>query len=357
MRDPWTRRRPAPLATALLLIMCSLILACGGGCLRSMGDQDPDKTAALLAATGPYLGQTVPGDEPELFAPGVVSAGPPARDMTFTPDGKEMYFCWTVGSYDYSAILCSREIDGRWTEPEVASFSTDSRFSHIEPHVCADGSRLFFVSDRPDSAAGRLEKNEDIWIVDRIGDGWGEPYNPGPPLNGDGAEFFPTTTSDGSVYFTRREPGQRVENLLRCRPLPGGGFAESELLPEQVNGGSTRFNGFVSPDESYIITCIFGRDDSLGGVDYYVSFRDTNDVWTGPFNMGEKVNRAEGREWSPSVSPDGRYFFFMSTRLIAGAENRFQLSRSEMLRMHQAPGYGNSAIWWVDAGFLEKLRP
>ena len=29
-----------------------------------------------------------------------------------------------------------------------------------------------------------------------------------------------------------------------------------------------------------------------------------------------------------------------------------------MLRMmHDSPGYGEPAIWWVDAGFLEKLRP
>lgn len=353
MRQPLNGRarffaRP-PAGPAILII----ILACCAGCAPGGGEAPPD--AATMS--GPYLGQPDPGSEPAIFAPGIVSRGMPARDVSFTPDGREMFFCWSVGKLAFCAILHTRLVDGVWTEPEVAPFSLDSRYRHFEPQVSPDGSRLFFVSDRPDSARGRLDKNEDIWIVDRVGDGWGEPYNPGPPLNSAESEYFPSATREGVVYFTRNDPESRVEHFWRSRSLPGGGYAEPEMLPEQVNAGRTRFNGFVAPDESYMITCVFGRDDSLGGVDYYVSFRSEQDVWTGPFNLGPLVNSAEGAEWSPYVTPDGRYFFFMSSRRKPEAEEPFRLSREKMLRMHELPGFGQSAIWWVDAGFIAELNP
>ena len=43
--------------------------------------------------TGEYLGQTPPGDTPQLFAPGIVSTGMYARDIAMTPDGTELYYC------------------------------------------------------------------------------------------------------------------------------------------------------------------------------------------------------------------------------------------------------------------------
>ena len=50
-------------------------------------------------------------------------------------------------------------------------------------------------------------------------------------------------------------------------------------------------------------------------------FRTPEDVWSEPINMGERINAAEGAEWSPYVSPDGKYLFFMTSR--ATIQNRF----------------------------------
>ena len=38
-----------------------------------------------------------------------------------------------------------------------------------------------------------------------------------------------------------------------------------------------------------------------------------------PVNLGPNINTPGGREYTPYVSPDGRYFFFMSTRAAAEA--------------------------------------
>jgi len=300
--------------------------------------------------SGPYLGQEPPGDAPKLFAPGVISTGMSERDVAIMPDGNEIYFCVNLGAS--GTILVTRQVSGRWTEPEVVSFADNNL--HFEPCLSHDGQKMFFLSTRPapgDEEAG----DQDIWAVEREGGDWGEPYNLGPPVCSDAPEFFPSVTRDGTIYFTRRENGAHA--IYRSR-FAYGLYQEPERLPDQVNCGSTQYNAFISPDEGYIIVPVFGREDSLGGTDYYVVFRSDDDVWSEPINLGESINSAVGREWSPYVSPDGRYFFFMSSRSVFDAEDAaIPRTFGEMLRLHGEPLNGNSDIWWVSASVIERLRP
>ena len=68
-----------------------------------------------------FFGLQPPGDTPEIFAPGVVSSKDQLEmGCTITPDGKEFYFCATLGNHDWYGILVTRLVDGKWTEPVVA---------------------------------------------------------------------------------------------------------------------------------------------------------------------------------------------------------------------------------------------
>jgi hypothetical protein len=338
------------LRTGLVLIGVVILT----GACTPQTETEPDR-AELPELTGPYLGQQPPGLEPVVFAPGFVTTGLATRDVAMTPDGSELYFGVFFGNR--ALIMVTKADDnGRWSEPQVAAFS--GRYRDIEPHISPDGSQLFFLSTRPKE--GQPEKPgwayQDIWVCDRIGDGWGEPYNLGPPVNTDGAEFYPSTTRDGTIYFTRGEANDAA--IYRARRLEGGGYQEPEKLPEQVNCGDAHYNAFIAPDESYIIVCVNGRDDSIGGSDYYVVFRSPDDTWSEPVNMGETINTDGGGEWSPYVSPDGKYFFFMSSRsseqLSGSLAGR---TISELLTWQAEPQNGASDIYWVDAAIIESLRP
>lgn len=337
---------------AVALGLWVLLSACEASSSRSPVAEAPFEPVPL---TGEFLGQKPPGKEPEVFAPGIVSTGLSERDMAISPDGKELYYTAVLGNrFNFSAILVARQVDGQWLDPEVAPFS--GQYMDLEPAIAPDGKKLFFVSRRPLPGATGPMENEDIWVVDRQGGGWSEPYDLGEPINSVEAEFFPSLTRDRTLYFTRRGE-DRAEAIYRARWLHGV-YQEPERLPDEVNAAQTQFNAFIAPDESYLIVCSWGRDDSLGGVDYYVVFRSPEDEWSGPFNLGDRINTSEGQEWSPYVSPDGRYFFFMSSR--ATIENRSspaRLTYSDLQRIHQEPMNGNSDIWWVDAGFIEELRP
>jgi hypothetical protein len=119
-----------------------------------------------------------------------------------------------------------------------------------------------------------------------------------------------------------------------------------------------QYNAFIDPDERYLIVCIAGLPDAIGMGDYYVSFRSEYDTWTGPVNMGDKINTPDNSAPSPYVSPDGKYFFFASTRKIQSGDEAATERRYEDIRRQQTePGNGNSDIYWVDASFIEALRP
>jgi len=308
---------------------------------------------AFPVLRGDYLGQPLPGDEPAIFAPGILSTGLYTRDLAMTPEGDEIYFSVVQGGFSRSCIVVTRRVAGVWTEPEVAPFSGEPGVMDIEPAISPDGSRFMFMSTRGDSAAGIDPGGQDIWTMDRMGRGWSKPVNLGPPVNSEMAEYFPSITRDGTLYFTREAGDPAIDGIWRSR-LVDGRYQEPERLPELVNTGRARYNAAVAPDESFLIVPIFGLEDSFGGTDYYVFFRDGEDRWSGPFHLDERVNSAERAEYSASLSPDGRQLFFMSGRQ---ADAPRLLSWRELLERHNEPGHGNPAVWWVSASCIDDLRP
>lgn len=308
---------------------------------------------AAAQATSTYLGQPVPGSEPAPFAPGLVSTGLYERDIAVTPDGKEVYFTVVGGQYRFASIVAIREVSGRWIGPEVVAFSGDPTVMDIEPFVSPDGRRLYFASNRPRPGRSSSDRNIDIWYVQRSGDGWGQPVNLGPPVNTDGEEYFPSLTRDGTLYFTRNGEGGAPDTILRAR-LAEGRYGEPELLPAQVNAGRTRFNAFVAPDESFLVLTVLGLPGAIGPSDYHVVFRSADDRWSDPVNLGRPVNLPETQGWAASLSPDGRFLFFMSNRVRTDLAGRLDYGRLRTLGGEA--GNGQPDIWWVDASFLTALR-
>jgi hypothetical protein len=332
---------PPSLVITLVLAACS----CKGPVeTKSAFDVFPE-------LSGPYLGQTLPDSVPVLFAPGIVNTGMFTRDVAISPDGKEIYYCVAIGNYTYSTILVTREVNGRWIPPEIVPFSGGPGILDFEPALSADGSRLYFLSTRPDG--DEPPGDQDIWVVERENGDWGEPVNLGEPVNTDGGEFYPSLTRNGTLYYTHNDKGSSLNFIYRSRYVDGA-FQEPELLPRQVNCGANRFNAFVSPGEDFMIVPAAGMEDAYDGVDYYIVFRNSQDQWSEPVNMGPKVNLDNARGWSPYVSPDGKVLFFMATR--TEEINQEKWNYETLRKLHESPNNGNADIYWMDAGFIGQLR-
>ncbi len=202
--------------TALFIvpaILLMLTLSC------SISSDKAPASDINLNRSGPYLGEALPDSLPKLFAPGLVSTGMFTRDVAISPDGKEIFFCVAISNYTYATILFTKEVNGSWTNPEIVPFSGGPGVFDFEPAFSPDGSRLYFLSTRPDG--DEEPGDQDIWYVNRTSDGWSEPINPGSPINTDGGEFFPSLTSEGTLYFTRNEAGSRLNQIFRSRNVNG----------------------------------------------------------------------------------------------------------------------------------------
>ena len=337
----------------ILTLSIPLVFVILSGCNPTGPDETMGSSEPVL--TGPYLGQIPPGDAPELFAPGIVSTGMYTRDIAITPDGNEIYFCVAIGGYTYSTILYTKQVNGRWTNPEVAPHMENPDYMNFEPCISPDGKRFYFLSNRPDTSDAN-SGDQDIWVMDRTDEGWSEPYNLGSPVNTELAEFFPSVTTDGTMYFTRADAGSPVHNIYRSR-WADGSFAEPEKLPGQVNCGVNRYNAFIAQDESYIIVPAASMPDSYGGTDYYIVFRDKSDNWSDPVNMGDRINSSANGEYSAYVTNDGRYIFFMSTRLMPDDKKPGKLTYKTLETLYTQPQNGNSDIYWMKADFIKQLKP
>lgn len=259
-------------------------------------------------AAQPY-GTGKPMPEPTVFGEGVISTRDYESGITFTPDGKTIYFVKSTPDLSFRVILVSNFDGSRWSAPEVAPFS--GQHSDTDPCLSPDGTKLFFVSRRP--VAGSAPKADtDIWMVEKTTGGWSEPRHLDAPVNSESQETSPSVTTGATLYFSsNRAGGKGAADIYRAR-FDSGTYTAPENLGDAINTPLPELQVFVAPDERALIFASAGRDDGQGGTDLYFSRRQDG-AWSKASNLGSKIN-SRGTESAPRVSPDGRYFFWTSTR-------------------------------------------
>lgn len=233
-----------------------------------------------------YLGQTPPGDEPQVFAPGTVSVdGKNTHAVQFSPDGKLLVFSRYPDRTSYRMVRTEKG----WSAPEATSFVGK------EVSFDAASKRLFYY-----------DRGGDLFFVRYSDQGFSEPVALPPSINTGQTEYYPSVTPKGNLYFSRN--GKWDEARIQVAKLEGDGFGAPKDLGEPINAGGASHE-FVAPDESYML---FNspRTGSYTKNDIWVSFYKRDGSWTAPVNLGERINRDAEAVLCPTVSPDGKYLFF-----------------------------------------------
>lgn len=264
---------------------------------------------------GPYMGQKPPGDEPEMFLPGIVSGRYRAHSsIVFSPDGKEAY--WTEMTAPGGRVMVMRMIGDKWSYEETSEVERDPSFS-------PDGSRLYFIKTRPfrkgEKPGGDKNFKEEYWYLKRTDEGWSEPVSVGDAVNALGVHWPCSVDKNGNLYFSE------FSEKMYCSLYKDGQYQEPVRLTRLFNNETLKGHSpHISPDGDCLL---FSSNEGLN-----ISFKKKDGTWTDKINLGNQIN-ASHENGSPHLSPDGKYLFFVS----AG----------------QGRPWG---IYWVSTDVIKRLR-
>lgn len=202
---------------------------------------------------------------------------------------------------------------------EALDKNVNSEYSELNPLLSPDGKTLYFSRRNHPENIGGVNDKEDIWYSELDSSGhWQLAQNMGPKFNNAGPNFVNTiqsVTPDGRTALM----------LLGNKYLPNGKMMAGVSISSNIGGNwskpvalnitndynfNEKANYFLTNNRQTLILSV-EREDSQGDRDLYVSFMQSDSVWTEPLNLGEVVNTA-AEESAPFLAADDKTLYFSS---------------------------------------------
>ncbi|MBX2896491.1 MAG: PD40 domain-containing protein [Cyclobacteriaceae bacterium] len=239
------------------------------------------------------------------FLPGIVSSDSLDFNLTFSQDGKTIYFS---RSKHGKWLILQSSFDGHnWSLPTIAPFSED-QYSQADPFVSLDGS-MYYISNRPRNTYDTIP-DFDIWFVRPLGHNkWSKPINV-EGVNSDSTEYYVSLADNGNLYFASNRVGGYGGLDIYVSKLVNGEYSVPENLGPYINTLADEHDPLIIGHEEFIIFNS-SRTDSYGEADLYYSSKRHDGAWGNSKHMGALFNTPT-YEYCPNLSPDRKYFFFSS---------------------------------------------
>lgn len=208
-----------------------------------------------------------------------------------------------VNDIDYSSIVPYPEYLGK-----LVNSNADERLPIISP----DGRTLYFTRKFHKDNIGD-DKNDDIWFSKLQEDGtWGKATNIDVPLNNERHNFVVAVGQGADLVYMQNAYKRRSKDGIAFAKLDGENWAKPEAMKiKDMYNLSDFANYHVSPDGNILMMAI-EREDAVGDLDLYVSFRISESEWSAPKNLGKTVNSL-GMESSIFLAADYKTIYFASS--------------------------------------------
>ncbi|HLU88754.1 MAG TPA: OmpA family protein [Cyclobacteriaceae bacterium] len=169
---------------------------------------------------------------------------------TISADGNILIFtsCDAPDSFGSCDLYSSYKIDGKWQRPSNMGNMINSRSWDSQPSLSADGSMLFFASNRRGGFGGN-----DIWFSYRKDDGsWAEASNLGEAVNTDRDEVSPFIYFNNELLFFASDGhmGFGGKDLFMSR-LKDGNFDVPENLGYPINDHQDQLALFITAQQDF----------------------------------------------------------------------------------------------------------
>jgi len=314
-------------------------------------------TALRMLSVAICLVLPLTGVAAELFGPGVVSTAANETSATFTPDGRTVYFMRGDHVSGDTAILVADRTGEGWSNVRVAPFS--GVWKDSEPHVTPDGSRLYFVSNRPAmpggpsltaSMRGMTFPGANLWYVERTTGGWSAPVRVEGEINRVPMVYNPSVAANGNLYFSAHREDSGDSYQIYMARWNGSGFDAPVRQEVGIGVKGNHMDPAIDPRERFLLFA-GNEGDSLGGADAYIVFRQPDGSWGKPIHLGDEINSRQ-LENAPTM---GRAFGEVYVTSMRAPEVVFPKPRQDLAafsRRLESPLNGSRNVWKLDISAL-----
>ncbi len=186
------------------------------------------------------------------------------------------------------------------------------------PLISADESMMIFTSKRAETTGGlrdpyRMEYYEDIYVSYNENNKWTKPKNLGPPVNTENHDATVGLSPDGQelyIYKGIKKKGDVHPGDIYSCQLMGSTWSKPKALPKSINSPYREFSASISFDGRTLFFTS-NRPGGFGGKDIYYSTREPNGEWGAAINIGNIIN-TEYDEEGVFAHPDGKTLYFSS---------------------------------------------
>lgn len=214
----------------------------------------PVEKQIVDGVTGIYVSHKVNGEWIKAERITLQDPRKPALDGCEFVQGDVMWFCSTRETFTGIHWFTAEYANGIWQGWKLADF--DPTFQVGELHFSADGTKLYFGSERPGGKGGL-----DLWISHLVGGEWQPPINLS-AVNTADSEGWPALNPAGDeLWFTRNYGIWRSKNV-------NGEWQPAELVVSPLAGEPT-----LDEDGNLYFVHHYFTNDQMIEADIYVSYK------------------------------------------------------------------------------------
>ena len=196
--------------------------------------------------------------------------------------------------------------------------NVNSEYSELNPLLSPDGKTLYFSRSNHPGNVGGVKDKEDIWYSQLDSAGHWQLAKNMEQFNNEYPNFINTisnVTPDGKsaiiVLGNKYLDNGKMQAGVSISSNIGGNWTKPVGLNIKNDYNFNEKSNYFLTNNRQTLLMSVEREDSQGSRDLYVSFMQSDSVWTEPLNLGDVINTA-GEESAPFLASDDKTLYFSS---------------------------------------------